>query len=100
MKQEEVIGMVALKKAQNSCLGQIGASQIFDVSEKWVSEELVSNHMVYEAQSVTEFDDALKSQDVPNILVSSYLVNRPALEKMVMRSPIEHQIFYTTHTEG
>ncbi len=99
MKKTDIISTAVLQKAQESFLGKIGLCEVYAIDKSWVSTELIKNESAYPAQNVSDFEKALQSSYSRNIIVSTFLVNKTALEKMVMRAPSQHRIFYTTYPE-
>lgn len=100
MKKQDIILTAAFKKAQNVFLGKMGACEVYQVADPWVYDELVQNHTMHEIENVTDFEKALQSEDPKDLIVSAYLINRPALEKILMRSPYGHRIFYISVKES
>ncbi len=99
MKKTDIISTAILQKVQNNFSGKVGMCEIYSIDNLWVTTELLKNNTASEIKNVTDFEKALQSTPARNLIVSAYLVNRPALEKMLMRTPIEHRIFYTTYME-
>lgn len=94
MKKQDILSMAAFKKAQNVFLGKMGSSSVYLITDSWLSKELVQNNAILEIQNVTDFEKALQSEAQKDLIVSSNLINQKALEKMLMRNPYEHRIFY------
>ena len=69
-------------------------SSVYEIHDVWVLNELKQNG-INMVQSVSDFEEALADETKQDIVVSAYLINKPALEKMVMRCSNIHRIFYS-----
>ena len=94
MDKKEILLVSVLAKIQEAYVGKIGLSNVYEIRDAWMLNELEQNGMNV-IQSVSDFEEALADETKQDIVVSTYLINKPALEKMVMRCSNAHRIFYS-----
>lgn len=94
MDKKEILLTSVLVKIQEAYVGKIGLSSVYEIRDAWVLSELEENGICM-AQSVSDFEEALADKTKQDVVVSAYLINKPALEKMVMRCSNTHRIFYS-----
>lgn len=94
MDKKEILLATAIAKIQEAYIGKIGLSSIYEIRDAWVLSELEENG-ICRAQSVSDFEEALADETREDVVVSAYLINKLALEKMVMRCSNTHRIFYS-----
>ena len=94
MDKNKILLTSVFAKIQEAYIGKIGLSSIYEIRDAWVLSELEQNGICL-VESISDFEDALADETKQDVVVSSYLVNKPALEKMVMRCSNMHRIFYS-----
>lgn len=94
MDKNDILLTSVLTKIQEMYVGKIGLSSVYEIRDEWVLKVLEQNGIASE-QSVTDFENALSNDNKKDIVVSAYLINKPALEKMVMSCSNNHRIFYS-----
>lgn len=91
---EKTLVQLTLAKALAMLFQPVGASKIYQIDESWLINELAVHPEVVVVDSVIDFEKEIDNETSKYILVSSYLLNQEALEKILMRHQRACVVFY------
>ncbi len=92
MKQNTLMTRLLLNKIKEMPYEKMGFAEVYSIRENWLFNELGKIKTVYRVQNVADFESALQTKS--DLLVSAYLINKPALSAILERQSRMCRIYY------
>ena len=93
--QSELLSRMARTTLQDGFLDSINGSDIYQVTEGWQRETLLSEKEVAVVRSSEEMEKAMQTPDIYTILViKTAAITQEIAERILNRSPLSKTIFW------